>query len=243
MAAATKHRNRDKPLPVPSTQRTPQQAGVLTLTGEIYQEVTVSPETVVLRPDYTRGQGAEAVVRVENHGTEPIQFRMEATPKGVTCQPSHLSLPAGQGETLTFTCDPWFLAAENVTLYAATTHPFEKRVKLALAVAPPHALRVRPAVFRWGVIGRQDLMRLSPLELSLSGEGLDQFDIEWVETPAFLHCGGKEAKKGQVTLTFAVDSATLGADLNSDIVLHLRPKTQPRGVTLKVPTSGILRDP
>lgn len=217
--------------------------GVLTLTGEIIREIVLAPEMVVLRPDAAEGRGGAAAVQVENRSRQPVHFRLESTPEGVTCQPAGLSLAPGDRGTLTFNCDPWFLARESVSLYAATTHPAEQRIPLGLVIAPAHALQARPAAFKWGTLTRQELLKQSPLELRVRGEGLRHFDLRQVEAPPFLALRDRAVSAGEIRLTFDVKGEALSADLNNAVVLHLQPKDRPRAVALKVPTSGILLDP
>ncbi|MFO0812129.1 MAG: DUF1573 domain-containing protein [Gemmatales bacterium] len=216
---------------------------VLTLTGEVYRDLVIEPEGLVLAPEPLAQRADEGQMVIHNRGSVPVRFQLSDLPAGIQVEAASTAIAAQSSMMLKIKALPQLLVKEQLQLAATTDHPQEHRITIPLLVQPRNSIQVYPPAFHWGLLSTKDWQARMPLDVKLSGPAFRQCRVIRIELPEYLQQVSQTGSpENQQHFRFTARTDTSPADLNGNIVFHLEVNGHSPANRLVIPLSGLLRD-
>ncbi|NQT17726.1 MAG: DUF1573 domain-containing protein [Planctomycetes bacterium] len=216
----------------------------LRIVGNAHRRIKFSPEVVVLQPNLLEGEPGEATVALENASSESIELSVkEDLPEGVAASLKEAELAPGERCRLKIQAVAKTLTGRKAQLVITSSHPIEKTVRIPVEVRPVDSLSVAPDAIAFGVLSKSDLLGKTRVVVELSGDLLDQCDIDDVASPSYLELREVEVQASTSRrIVFEVRDAFDGADLGGMVVVSVRHRPSTRVFRVEVGVSGLLTD-
>lgn len=216
----------------------------LPIVGEARRRISLSPESLVLRPDFPRGKPGAATLVVRNGSEETVELKLPEDgllDLGTSIDKGELA----PGETceVRVEADPSSVIAQAGELELSCSHSLEKRIKIPVEVRPVQGVSVDPDAIAFGVVSKETLLAKQGLALELQGDLVGHCDIDGVSCPEYLEVETRERETpASQRLALTLRDKFERADLGGTIAVNLRHKPSKKVFHVEVSVSGFLTD-